>query len=242
MRRRSTILSLFCQPAICCGLLLCAFAAGWADDETKPQAEKEFGRPAAQSEWLKTPPLPEWTEKTHFVENEIEYYVAEAPASMTAADAEAELDRQMQRIAREWIRERFSAEAAEHLEVPVSTIRDDWMVNHELVPCVMELPSAESYAMYRSFAQLAMTDKVVKQVTGLWTARKAELMELRQRDRLTQWTVIGGALLLLLASVHSYLRMDFVTRGYHTRRLQLMLGAAIAAIIGMSVWLLNVLF
>ncbi len=226
-----------------CSAFLGLAVLAWGDD-TKQNAEKDFGPVAAQAEWLKTPPLPAWTEMDRFEENDVEYFVAATDAVMSAADAEADLDREMQRVVSDWIRERFSAEVATHVEIPPATIRAEWMVNHLRVPCVFELPSSApngAYSMYRSFAQLAMSDKVVKHVTDLWAKKKVELVELRQRDRLTQWSVIGGGLLLLLASIHSYLRMDFLTRGYHTRKLQLFLGAAIASIVGMSVWLLNVL-
>ena len=218
-------------------------AIAWSDEPVQ-KPEKDFGPAAAQAEWLKTPPLPEWTEKLRFIENDVEYFVAATAPVMSAAEAEAELDREMQRVAREWIRERFSAEVAENVEISPAAIRANWMTNHAQVPCILELPSSSSnssYSMYRSFAQLAMTNKVVEQVTGLWATKKVALLELRQRGKLTQWSVIGGALLLLLASIHSYLRMDFLTRGYHTRRLWMLLGVATAGIVGMSIWLLNVL-
>lgn len=230
--------------AVGCCLLLVSSLNAQADDETKQRAEREFGPPAVQSEWLKSPPLPEWTEKSRFVENQVEHLVAGTAPVLSAAEAEAELDREMQRVVREWIRERFSPEVADHIEIPASKIRREWMVNHLPVPCMLELPSDapnHSYPMYRSFAQIAMTDHVVDQVSSLWATKQVELLEARQRWTLTRWSVIGGALLLLLASVHSYLRMDFTTRGFHTWRLRLLLGLAATGIVGMSIWLLNVL-
>ncbi len=220
-----------------------ASAVGPVQESDKPnqQPEKNFGSVADQAEWLKSPPLPEWTQKKRFTdENGVEQLVIGTAPFMSPAQAEAELDRSMLLIARQWISERFSADAGEHLELSPQTIRTQWMTNHEEVPCIFQVPGSAAESMYRSFAQLAMTDKVIDQVSQLWETKKVALREERQRGKLIQWSIGGGALLCLLASVHSYLRVDYLTRGYQTVRLRLLLAAATAAIIGLSLWLLNV--
>lgn len=228
-----------------CGLNLAAMACGpvLQTDEANQQPEKNFGQAAPQVDWLQTPPLPEWTHKKRFTEGGIEQLIAGTAPFMSPAEAEAELDREMSRIAREWIGERFSLEAAEQLQLSPQAIRAQWMCNHETIPCIFKVPGSSpdnSHSMYRSFAQLALTDNVVNQVSQLWETKQVALREERQRGKLIQWSIGGGALLCLLASVHSYLRVDYLTRGYQTVRLRLLLAGTSAAIIGLSLWLLNV--
>lgn len=213
-------------------------------DEDVPQAEKDFGKIAAQAEWLKSPPLPDWTSQKRISEQGVDYLIAGTAPVMSAADAEAELDREMAQALKTWIRERFSTEVAENLEIPIEMIRGRWMVNHLPVPCMMELPSSQpgnSYPMYRSFSQLAMTENVVEEISELWTARKKELVELRQKVRLTQWTILSGAVMLVLATVHSFIRLQLLSPGTHARKLRWMLVTAVTAIVGLSIWLLNIL-
>lgn len=229
-----------------CGFSLgfVAQATAYHADESKQQPEKSFGSIATQSEWLRSEPLEEWTQQKRFVENGVEHLVAGTAPFMTPADAESELDREMIRILREWIGERFSPQAAEQLELSPQMVRTQWMTNHRVATCVFQPPNVapqDATSMYRSFAQVALTDKTVGQISNLWDSRKIELREARQRGTLIQWSILGGAILTLLASIHSYLRMDFVTRGYHTRKLRLVFLGTVAAIGGMTIWLLNIL-
>jgi hypothetical protein len=216
-------------------------AGTWAQDD----AEKPFGSVATQTEWLKTPPLPEWTEKQRFVDAEdVEHLVVATAPFMTPAEAEAELDREMLKKAAQWIGQRFGEEAGTFLELSPTIVRADWMVEHLPVTCMLELPAGNSsgnYPMYRSFAQLAMTDQVVEQVESMWAERQVTLREERQRSKLVRWSIVGGGVLVLLVSLHSYLRMDYLTRGYQTSRLRLLLAAACLGTVGLAGWLLSVI-
>jgi hypothetical protein len=214
-------------------------------DESTPLAEKEFGKIAEQKEFLKTPPLPDWTKKKRIFEEGVEYLIAGTAAPvMSAADAEASLDREMQKAVQGWIRERFSAEVAENLEVPIETIRGKWMVNHLPVPCIFDMSSTQpglTYPMYQSFSQLAMTDSVFDDISNLWKVRKRELLELRRTTKLTQWTIISGAVVLALACLHSYFRLNLLSEGSHSRKLGLVLAGTLLALGLMATWLVNIL-
>jgi hypothetical protein len=218
-------------------LLATAFCAA----ASAQNAEQDFGPTAMQEEWLKSPPLPDWTQKKRFSENGTDYLVAATPPVMTPAAAEAELDLLLVRLVQQWIEERFSAEAAEHVTVTPQMIRSQWVPNHLENPCVFQLPgSTESIPMYRSFAQVAMTEQAAALIGQRWEAMQSELRELRQRGKLIRWSIVGGAFLCLLATVHSYLRMDYLTRGYQTGRLRWLLALTSAGIVGLAMWLLKV--
>lgn len=239
------LLSVAVGRGVAIAIVFCATPLWAQTDESTPIAEKEFGNVADQKEYLKTPPLPDWTKKKRIFEEGVEYLVAGTAAPvMSAADAEASLDREMQIAVQDWIRERFSAEVAENLEVPIETIRGKWMVNHLPVPCIFDMSSSQpglTYPMYQSFSQLAMTDSVVEDISTLWKARKSELMELRRTTKLTQWTIISAAVILALASIHSYFRLNLLSNGGHSRKLGMILAGTLFAIGGMAAWLVNIL-
>ncbi|QDU25543.1 hypothetical protein ETAA8_06120 [Anatilimnocola aggregata] len=58
--------------------------------------------------------------------------------------------------------------------------------------------------------------------------------ELRATYRLAETGIVGGGVLLVLATIFGYFRLDNATRGYYTSRLQFMAAAAILAIVGTS--------
>ncbi len=70
--------------------------------------------------------------------------------------------------------------------------------------------------------------KLDKQVQNALDARWSEV---RATSRLFQTGLGGGALLLLLATMFGYLKLDTATRGYYTGRLQFGAAAAILAIV-----------
>lgn len=58
--------------------------------------------------------------------------------------------------------------------------------------------------------------------------------EMRATYRLAETGLIGGGVLLVLATIFGYFRLDNATRGYYTSRLQFMAAAAILAIVASS--------
>ncbi|WP_425617183.1 hypothetical protein NA78x_000854 [Anatilimnocola sp. NA78] len=58
--------------------------------------------------------------------------------------------------------------------------------------------------------------------------------EMRATYRLAETGLIGGGVLLVLATIFGYFRLDNATRGYYTSRLQFMAAAAILAIVATS--------
>jgi hypothetical protein len=58
--------------------------------------------------------------------------------------------------------------------------------------------------------------------------------EMRATYRLAETGLISGGVLLVLATIFGYFRLDNATRGYYTSRLQFMAAAAILAIVASS--------
>jgi hypothetical protein len=99
------------------------------------------------------------------------------------------------------------------------------------------LPSANVYhekilvsfgPMHQVHAKLEFSPDFRDELDRRWA-------EIRATYRLGQTGLVGGGVLLLLATVFGYFRLDNATRGYYTGRLQFMAAAAILAIIASGV-------
>jgi hypothetical protein len=213
------------------------------DGQAQWPAEKDDGPPMPQSEWYKAP-VPGWARELKTVDNGVEYLVVASDPFLNSADAEMQLDERIVAELRIWIGRHFSTEAANALSLSAQRIREKWLSKHQSVVGIFQQPESppeSARTMYRSFAQLAMTEDAVSEIGKIWDQRKLELREERQRGKLARWSIIGGAMLLALAVVHSYLRLDYLTRGYHTGKLRLMLGGSFAVIAVATIWLLRVI-
>ena len=82
--------------------------------------------------------------------------------------------------------------------------------------------------MHQVHARLEFTEGFREELARRWS-------ELRAIYRLAQTGLISGGVLLLLATVFGYFRLDNATRGYYTGRLQFMAAAAILAIVASGV-------
>jgi hypothetical protein len=167
------------------------------------------GRPV----WVEAPPVREGTVHSTAVCSD---------PYATQAQAMHALDEKVKAATAEYIGEYLQSELAPQLvRYNLADIKRNLMspdrIYHEKI-------SVSIGPMHQVHAKLEFSPDFRDQLDRRWG-------ELRATYRLAETGLISGGVLLLLATVFGYFRLDNATRGYYTGRLQFMAAAAILAIV-----------
>jgi hypothetical protein len=167
------------------------------------------GRPA----WVEAPPVREGT--VHSTS------VCSDPYS-TPSHAMHALDEKLKAATAEYIAEYLHSDLAPSLiRYNVSEIKQKLLSPQNVYE---EEITVSIGKMHQVHAKLEFPADFREQLDRRWA-------ELRATYRLAETGLISGGVLLLLATVFGYFRLDNATRGYYTGRLQFMAAAAILAIV-----------
>jgi len=139
-------------------------------------------------------------------------------------DAQRGLEEAMKRATDEYIADQLNSPlAAKFIPYSIEAIQDRFVKQtyNETINFGTVGPMEQRHAL------LQFDDAFRQELRHHWVGRIAE-------SRLYQAGLGAGAVLLLLASVFGYFRLDNATRGYYTGRLQFMTAAAILAIVALG--------
>jgi len=139
--------------------------------------------------------------------------------------AKRALDEAIEKATSEYIADQLGSEyAALALRYDAATVKKRWLKDSNRYHDVARY-SEPVGEMHEHFALLEFGPDFRKELDRRWT-------QVRAKSRVLQTGFVCGAVLLLLASVFGYFRLDNATRGYYTGRLQFMTAAAILAVVG----------
>jgi hypothetical protein len=145
----------------------------------------------------------------------------------TRQECEAELSREMLHTARSVVDRRIvggSTRIADNVLLPYlfnRVLKEEWEEQKES-------DTAAVGEMIYLHALLEFDDRSWQELNRMQHQREIE-------QRLAVVGAGAGLLLLLLGTVFAYLKLDTMTRGYYTRRLQLLAGVVILALVGAAV-------
>lgn len=169
--------------------------------------------PPGRPDWVEAPPVREGTVHSTAVCSD--------PFS-TPSQALHALDEQLKLATSEYIGEYLHSDLAPSLiRFNVNEIKQKLLppqnIYHEKI-------TVSIGPMHQVHAKLEFPPDFREQLDRRWA-------ELRATYRLAETGLVSGGVLLLLATVFGYFRLDNATRGYYTGRLQFMAAAAILAIV-----------
>lgn len=168
------------------------------------------------------PGRPAWVEAPPVREGSVHSMAICSDPYATQAQAMQALDKKVSAATAEYIGEYLQSELAPQLiHYNLKDIKQKLMspsrIYHEKI-------SVSIGPMHQVHAQLEFSPDFRAQLDRRWG-------EMRATYRLAETGLISGGVLLLLATVFGYFRLDNATRGYYTGRLQFMAAAAILAIV-----------
>jgi hypothetical protein len=206
-------------------------SCAYADDKNPApaKAEVESSDPIIESTTtVEIPPgRPKWIGSEPNFRGKIHTIPVASGPYKTDSQSKRALNEALVKATNEYIAEQLGSELAPKL------IRYDARTIHErFVKKENEYHDTARYSdpvgyMHEHFALLEFDTKFRNDLDSRWT-------KVRATSRLAQTGLVSGAALLLLASVFGYFRLDNVTRGYYTGRLQFMTAAAILAVVGVG--------
>ena len=141
---------------------------------------------------------------------------------LTHREAMHALDEQLKVATEEYIGEYLQSDLAPQLvrfslpEIKQKLLRTENLYDEKII--------APTSPMHQIHVRLEFDNEFRELLDKKWG-------ELRATYRLAQTGLVTGGVLLLLATVFGYFRLDNATRGYYTGRLQFMAAAAILAIV-----------
>ena len=138
--------------------------------------------------------------------------------------AQRALDEAIEKATAEYIADQIGSQrAALLLRYDAGTIKERYLRNANKYQDVARYTEPVG-DMHEHFALLEFGPDFRKEIDRRW-------MQVKATSRVVQTGVVSGAVLLLIASVFGYFRLDNATRGYYTSRLQFMTAAAILAVV-----------
>jgi hypothetical protein len=189
-------------------------------DANPSQADIEIGTPP---EGVIIPPgRPVWVEAEPVRDGDVHSTVVCSDPYATHSQAIHALDEKIKAATAEYIEEYLQSELAPQLiRFKLPDIKRQLLSSENIYS---EKISVSIGPMHQVHAKLEFKPNFREQLDRRWG-------ELRATYRLAETGLISGGVLLLLATVFGYFRLDNATRGYYTGRLQFMAAAAILAIV-----------
>lgn len=144
-----------------------------------------------------------------------------------ARDCEADLEHQVQQVVRDFIREHLHSDVAPTL---LTYTLKDLRTKHVVQQEFSEQLATRFGVMSQVHAQLVFDQSFQNELDDRW-------QEIRSKSRLLQLGLGVGVLMLFLATLFGFLRIDTATRGSYTGRLQFGAAAMILTLVAASVLL-----
>lgn len=191
--------------------------------EPLPDDESQFFIPDGV---IIPPGRPAWVDSLPVREGKVHTTVVCSDPYATQQQAMHALDDKLQVAAADYIRDHLESDLAPQLvRFKLGDIKQRLLepenVYHEKIMVSIG-------PMHQVHAKLEFGEAFRAEIEKRWG-------ELRAVYRLAQTGLVSGGVLLLLATVFGYFRLDNATRGYYTGRLQFMAAAAILAIVASGV-------
>ena len=168
------------------------------------------------------PGRPAWVEAAPVRDGSVHFTSICSDPQTTQAQALRALDDRLRTATKEYIGEHLQSELAPNLirfslpEIKQRLLRPENMYQEKITVSVGP--------MYQVHAKLQFDNEFRELLDRKWG-------ELRATYRLAETGLVTGGVLLLIATVFGYFRLDNATRGYYTGRLQFMAAAAILTIV-----------
>jgi hypothetical protein len=171
---------------------------------------------------------PDWLEKKPFSEGATMRVAVKAGPYYRMRQCLADLDDELRSATAEFIADDLgSTRAAGLIRYNVSEIKN------RLVKATFEEQLTTSVGpMNQAHALLVFDNSFRKEIEQRWK-------QIKSLSRLLQVGIGSGVVLLMLATMFGYFRLDTATRGYYTGRLQFMAAAAILTLVAASVMLIK---
>ena len=190
------------------------------------EADPEIEAPA---DTIEIPPdRPKWVGTEPNTRGKVHTVALSTGPYKKESQAKRALDEAIEKATRDYIVDQLGSErAALLLHYDAGTIKDRYLKEanqHHDIARYSE-PVGD---MHEHFALLEFGPEFRKEIDGKWKQVKAT-------SRVFQTGLVSGGVLMLLASVFGYFRLDNATRGYYSGRLQFMTAAAVLAVVGAGV-------
>jgi hypothetical protein len=189
----------------------------------KSEAEPVDGLKLETEESVIIPPgRPQWVEAAPVREGAIHFTSISSDPYATPSLAQHALDEKLQAAVADYIREYLQSDIAPSLiRIGLPEIKRELLRSGDVYPEKIQVSIGP---MHQVHARLEFDDAFRARLDKRWG-------ELRATYRLAETGIVSGGVLLLLATVFGYFRLDNATRGYYTGRLQFMAAAAILTIV-----------
>jgi hypothetical protein len=171
------------------------------------------------------PGRPAWVEAPSVLEGEVHYIPVCSEPYATTTQAQHALDKQLQYAVARYIADQLHSDMAPKV-IHFTTAE----IKRKFVPTAdvyHEKIGVSFGSMHQVHARLQFDEAFNRELHERWEKILAAF-------RLAETGVLSGGVLLLLATVFGYFRLDNATRGYYTSRLQFMAAAAILAVVAVS--------
>ncbi|MBI2823053.1 MAG: hypothetical protein HYX69_00015 [Planctomycetia bacterium] len=160
---------------------------------------------------------PEWIDEAAARVGDVYHKTVKTDAWDTTEECEKDLVKAERQAVREYVDRSFGDGASSRFEIPQSFIKQ--RIEQE----TWEEPHESSVGMMKvMYARLEFDSRVRTQLQHMWRDKIVQ-------RRLEETAGGAGAILLVLGTLFSYLKLDTLTRGYYTGRLRFAAGAVILA-------------
>ena len=202
-----------------------ASASNSSGNESKTptaEADPEIDAPAGN---IEIPPgRPKWIGSEPNLRGKIHTVSVASGPYATDAESKRALDEALVKATSRYVAEQLGSEMAPTLiRFDARTIKKRFVKEENRYHDVARYSDPVGW-MHENFALLEFGPDFRNDLDRRWT-------KVRATSRLTQTGLVSGGVLLLLSTVFGYFRADHATRGYYTRRLQMMTAAGIVAVI-----------
>src|SRR5262245_25083668 len=186
------------------------------------EADPEIDAPAGS---IEIPPgRPKWVGSEPNLRGKIHTVSVASGPYATDAESKRALDEALVKATNRYVAEQVGSEMAPKLiRFNARTIKKRFVKDENRYHDVARYSDPVGW-MHENFALLEFGPDFRNELDRRWTS-------VRATSRLTQTGLVSGGVLLLLSTVFGYFRADHATRGYYTRRLQVMAAAGIVAVI-----------
>lgn len=192
----------------------------------EPLVAEEDPQIEAAAEGIEIPPgRPEWIGKPASLQGKVHTIAVASGPFATDKASRAALDKALVKATQQYINEQVGNErAAQLLRYDARTIKKRFVKPDHAYHDVARYSVGW---MHENFALLEFGPDFRNEVNRRWTKVKAN-------SRVAQVVLIAGGALSLVGSLFGFFRLDNATRGYYTRRLQLVTATGILALLGVG--------
>lgn len=177
------------------------------------------------------PDRPSWVDRKPGLVGD-DYCISVSSAlSVASEDCRPSLNEQLEEAVKDYVADHLGSPQANYfIQFDLHEIRNELVAQDEQHQEFMDVVEVLSLGpMHQSHAMLRITPEFRERLELRWS-------EIRQTGRVLKTAGASVGVFVLLVAVFGYFRLDSATKGYYTRRLQLLLVVAILALIGLGVF------